>query len=130
MSRLKTLATRLQPQANRIATAVPGSWRSDKATSTQRGYGYAWQQARLVHLNAHPLCVYCERDDRVTAASVVDHVIPHRGDMTLFWDRTNWQSLCKHCHDSHKQRFEKSGRVFGCTEDGQPIDPAHGWNQP
>ena len=40
MSRLKTLATRLQPQANRIATAVPGSWRSDKATSTQRGYGY------------------------------------------------------------------------------------------
>ena len=59
MSRLKTLATRLQPQVNRIATAEPGSWRSDKATSTQRGYGYAWQQARLVHLNAHPLAWCC-----------------------------------------------------------------------
>lgn len=109
MSRLKTLATRLQPQANRIATAVPGSWRSDKATSTQRGYGYAWQQARLVHLNSHPLCVYCERDDRVTAASVVDHVIPHRGDMTLFWDRTNWQSLCRPCHDIVKKLEESAG---------------------
>ena len=109
MSRLKTLATRLQPQANRIATAVPGSWRSDKASSTQRGYGYAWQQARLVHLNAHPLCVYCERDDRVTAASVVDHIMPHRGDMTLFWDRGNWQSLCRPCHDIVKKREELSG---------------------
>ena len=108
LSRLKTLATRLQPQANRIATVVPGSWRNDKATSTQRGYGYAWQQARLVHLNAHPLCVYCERDDRVTAASVVDHVIPHRGDMTLFWDRNNWQSLCRPCHDIVKKHEESA----------------------
>ena len=113
MSRLKTLATRLQPQANRIATAVSGSWRSDKASSTQRGYGYAWQQARLVHLSAHPLCAYCERDDRVTAASVVDHIIPHRGDMKLFWDRSNWQSLCRPCHDIVKKREE-------CSSSEQP----------
>lgn len=32
-------------------------------------------------------------------ASVVDHVIPHRGDKALFWDSDNWQPLCKPCHD-------------------------------
>ena len=29
----------------------------------------------------------------------VDHIIPHRGDQKLFWDRNNWQALCKPCHD-------------------------------
>ena len=32
---------------------------------------------------------------------VIDHIIPHRGDPILFWDRSNWQPLCKDCHD-HK----------------------------
>lgn len=32
-------------------------------------------------------------------ATVVDHIIPHRGDQKLFWDQRNWQSLCKQCHD-------------------------------
>ncbi|MGI6721758.1 MAG: HNH endonuclease [Anaerovoracaceae bacterium] len=27
-------------------------------------------------------------------------MVPHRGDQKLFWDRSNWQSLCKSCHDS------------------------------
>ena len=32
-------------------------------------------------------------------ATVVDHIIPHRGDQKLFWDQNNWQALCKSCHD-------------------------------
>lgn len=106
MARLTTLATRVKTQGDRIATADPESWRSDKRTSGQRGYNYEWQQARLVHLNDNPLCVYCDREGRVSAASVVDHIIPHRGDMVLFWDRSNWQSLCKPCHDIVKKREE------------------------
>jgi 5-methylcytosine-specific restriction protein A len=40
----------------------------------------------------------CFEDHRVTAAYQVDHVVPHRGDRTLFWDREgNWQSLCRSC---------------------------------
>ncbi|WP_295219971.1 HNH endonuclease signature motif containing protein, partial [Ruminococcus sp.] len=34
-----------------------------------------------------------------TAATVVDHIIPHRGDPHLMWDESNWQALCKSCHD-------------------------------
>ncbi|WP_194720809.1 HNH endonuclease signature motif containing protein [Noviherbaspirillum malthae] len=106
MAKLQTLKPRLQSIGSRLTIVEPGSWRSDKQTSTQRGYGYKWQKARERYLREHPLCVYCERDGRVTAASIVDHRIPHRGDMTLFWDESNWQSLCATHHSSTKQREE------------------------
>ncbi len=81
-------------------------------TSTQRGYGYKWQQARAGWLSKHPLCVYCEREGRVMAASVVDHIIPHRGDMTLFWaSDTNWQGLCATCHNTTKSREERDANT-------------------
>ena len=79
-------------------------------TSAQKGYGYRWQKARATYLAHNPLCVMCEKDGRVTLATVVDHKIPHKGDQQLFWDSGNWQSLCKRHHDSDKQMLEKSGR--------------------
>lgn len=106
MGRLKTLNARLATVGDRLATMNTNSWRGDKQTANQRGYNYEWQQARLVFLNDNPLCKYCESEGRVTAAAIVDHVIAHRGDMALFWDRTNWQSLCKPCHDIVKKREE------------------------
>lgn len=76
------------------------SQRDDRrGTAHQRGYGSQWQKARLGWLMKHPLCVHCEQRGRVTAATVVDHITPHKGDRHLFWDRDNWQSLCKPCHD-------------------------------
>ena len=39
------------------------------------------------------------KEGRYTKATVVDHIQPHRGDPKLFWDQSNWQSLCKRCHD-------------------------------
>ena len=48
----------------------------------------------------HPLCVECEKEGRYVRATVVDHIVPHRGDQTLFWDEDNWQSLCKRHHDT------------------------------
>ena len=77
--------------------------------STARGYGYKWQKARERFLSEHPLCCYCERTGRVTAASVVDHKTPHQGDPVLFWDESNWQPLCKHRHDSTKAKEEGRG---------------------
>ena len=44
------------------------------------------------------------------AAQVVDHIIPHRGDPSLMWDESNWQSLCKPCHDS--KTAGEGGRVY------------------
>ena len=93
-------------------------------------YDYRWQTARADYLRANPLCVFCERLGRVTAATVVDHKTPHRGDARLFWDRANnWQSLCTPCHSGTKQAMENSGVVRGVGADGLPIDPCHPWNR-
>ena len=74
-----------------------------------RGYDSRWQKARKRFLQAHPLCEQCLKEGRYTKATVVDHVVPHRGDPKLFWDEGNWQALCKRCHD------KKTGR-----EDSRP----------
>ena len=66
-----------------------------------RGYDSRWREARKAFLKRNPLCVVCLRQGRFTPATVVDHIIPHRGDQRLFWDESNWQPLCKPCHD-HK----------------------------
>jgi 5-methylcytosine-specific restriction enzyme A len=60
----------------------------------ERGYGHQWRKARAGYLAQHPICLRCG-----DIATVVDHIKPHKGDMTLFWDVGNWQPLCKTCHD-------------------------------
>lgn len=67
--------------------------------AAKRGYNRRWQKARKSYLEAHPLCVQCAKKGKYVRATVVDHIIPHRGDQKLFWDQNNWQSLCKSCHD-------------------------------
>lgn len=67
-------------------------------TACERGYDRRWRAARESFLGANPLCVRCEAAGLVTEATVVDHIVPHRGDAGRFWDRTNWQSLCTHHH--------------------------------
>lgn len=92
-------------------------------------YNLRWKRERLEHLRAHPWCVMCEQQGHRTPATVVDHIKPHRGDETLFWDRSNWQSLCKCHHDGAKQRQERSGSLRGCDVNGLPLDPEHHWNR-
>lgn len=113
MSRLRTLPNRVAIVGSRLAVMQPGSWRADKGTSTQRGYGYKWQKARAAYLAKHPLCVTCETEGMVTAATVVDHIVPHRGDMAIFWDSSNWQGLCVTHHSSDKQRAESRDAGMG-----------------
>lgn len=91
-------------------------------------YGSRWRKLRQAYLDQNPLCAMHMEQGLTARATVVDHRVPHRGDPELFWDQSNWQALCKSCHDSHKQRLEKSGGVVGCTTDGVPIDPKHHWN--
>ncbi|MDO0945928.1 HNH endonuclease [Chromohalobacter israelensis] len=98
-----------------------------RGTAASRGYGHKWRKAREAYLKQHPLCVFCQQRGRLTPATVVDHIEPHRGDMKLFWRRSNWQSLCKPCHDRDKARIEAGGALPGCDDDGMPLDPGHHW---
>lgn len=49
----------------------------------------------------------CDDEGRLEPATCVDHVVPHKGDMEVFWQEDNWMALC----DSH--HAEKTA-----TEDG------------
>lgn len=97
----------------RVPTMQSGGWRTSEQTSTRRGYGYKWQKARAQFLREHPLCVMCQVQGLVTAATVVDHITPHRGDQSLFWRRSNWQGLCATHHSRDKQREEARMQRLG-----------------
>lgn len=95
-----------------------------RLSSDERGYNSKWRRARQAFLAKHPLCVKCWERNRPVPACVVDHITPHRiGDAIasqdqrriiearrLFWDSTNWQSLCTTCHNSTKQAEENAAR--------------------
>jgi 5-methylcytosine-specific restriction enzyme A len=84
----------------------------ERGSAAARGYDWRWRNpdrtgAADRFLAEHPLCVACEAEDgRCVAATVVDHIVPHRGDMELFWDVTNWQSLCEHHHNAKTAKGE------------------------
>jgi len=76
-------------------------WSPDalRGSAASRGYDSKWRSARVDFLKKNPLCVKCREQGKLNAATVVDHIRPHRGDQQLFWDKSNWQPLCKDCHD-------------------------------
>jgi 5-methylcytosine-specific restriction protein A len=124
--KLKALRPTLRTVQPTVRT-LGESWRTSGMTTAQRGYGYRWQKARERFLRINPLCVYCERAGRVEIAGVVDHKTPHRGDPELFWNESNWQSLCKPCHDGAKAREERgSPTPHRISADGWLIDPVAG----
>lgn len=65
-------------------------------------------------MTIHPLCVECERADRVTLGQVVDHIIPlWQGGQDDY--EANGQTLCDQCHDAKTageagQRARPGGR--------------------
>ena len=61
--------------------------------------GSRYKKARAALLKEQPLCAKCKDVGRVTPANVLDHIVPHKGNPALFWDKKNWQALCKRCHD-------------------------------
>ena len=87
-----------------------------RGSAHARGYDSRWQKARATFLARNPLCVDCAAEGLIVAAAVVDHVIPHKGNQTLFWDESNWAPRCKPHHD-RKTATEDGG--FGRVRDTQ-----------
>lgn len=83
--------------------------REQRGSARERGYDTRWERYRSAYLREHPLCVECAagvplprgvRPRAVTAATVVDHIRPHKGDPELFWDPANHRAVCKPHHDA------------------------------
>jgi 5-methylcytosine-specific restriction enzyme A len=89
-----------------------------------------WKQRRKRQLQREPLCAMCAKAGRVVLAMVADHIRPHHGDLALFWDPDNLQSLCFTHHNSSKQSVERIGYDKQATgPDGWPLDPMHPANR-
>lgn len=80
----------------------------ERPNSYQRGYNSRWRKERKLFIERNPMCKICLEDGRVTMATVVDHIKPHKGDQRLFWDQNNWQALCETCHN-RKTRTDDMG---------------------
>lgn len=106
--KLVTLKPRIkQLNASRLQRSGKAhSYDSFRGNSNDRGYGHRWRKARERYLFKNPCCVECEREGFVEPAKEVDHIKPHRGDQVLFWDESNWQSLCKRHHSAKTARGE------------------------
>lgn len=85
-----------------------------------------WVKFRAMWLRRHPLCgdresvrspehSICTESGRAVAATVVDHIKPHRGDLSLVYDEANLQSLCKDCHDRKTGQEMRVFQTSGAT---------------
>jgi len=97
---------RFCPQHARQAEARRG-------TPKQRGYDRDWEQVAALRrkLDYH-LCQACLKQDRLTPAKLVDHVVPiHvRPDWRLALENT--QVLCSACH---KHKSDDDARRYGSS---------------
>lgn len=62
-----------------------------------------WKKVRRQQLIREPLCRECMKDNKITQATVVDHITP-RSKGGADYDDDNLQSLCKRCHDRKTAR--------------------------
>ena len=73
-----------------------------------------WPRLRADQLAREPFCRECAQRGERTRATEVDHIQPHRGDLRLFLDAGNLQSLCHRCH-SRKTIQENPGIFSGAA---------------
>ena len=87
-----------------------------RASSSARGYNYAWSKYRLKYLRLHPLCVMCLKKGIYTPATVIDHITPVENGQAdpLFWVEDNHQALCRDYHSYKTRVIDKRG--FGAKK--------------
>lgn len=81
-----------------------------QASAADRGYDRRWRTRAAAFLRKYPRCgdrpgglapvmSRCHAEGRITRATLVDHVVPHKGRTALFNDLIgNAQGLCRRCH--------------------------------
>lgn len=83
-----------------------------RGTAAERGYDREWRKVRSQALQRDQyLCVSCRRNERVTPAVDVDHIIPIAVAPELRLDPDNLQSLCRPCHRAKTERDKSLPQV-------------------
>lgn len=113
MGRLRSLKPALQSLDLRTAAPLQTNTSfndPNRSSTTERGYGWSWQQLRLRILKRDSYqCQTCKLQGRLTAANHVDHVVRKADGGTDHED--NLQALCKPCHDAKTEAENASDRA-------------------
>jgi len=109
-----------------VQTGSEGSYnpaRRKSPTAVGRLVKFGPLEVARAQLRKEPLCRMCKEEWRNIAATVADHIFPHRSDQRLFWFGP-LQSLCSHHHSGSKAFAEKRGYDRRISADGIPSRPA------
>ncbi|AQQ67478.1 HNH endonuclease [Microbulbifer agarilyticus] len=83
-----------------------------RGSAHQRGYGARWKRIRdRVMLRDRHLCQPCERENRITPAKAVDHIIPKFEGGTDA--DSNLEAICDPCHRKKTQQESIRARKGG-----------------
>lgn len=78
----------------------------DTTSKYKHMYNSKWDKARKEFLVVNMYCVKCGKP-----ADTVHHVIEHKGDWKLFWDKSNWVAICSSCHSRiHSSNLHKGDK--------------------
>ena len=118
MGKMARLPSRLAALPSRLAAAPDDRRERGRYRDAQPWRAWyktaRWQALRWATLLRDLFtCQHCQRVEADTSKLVADHRKAHRGDEALFWDPDNLWTLCKTCHDSWKQRQERSDAAEG-----------------
>lgn len=80
--------------------------RDTRKNAAERGYDWQWQKFRRSYLAQNPLCVDCDSEGRVGAATDVHHIQKLRDKPELKYEEGNLMPLCKMHHDKRTARGE------------------------
>lgn len=86
---------------------------ANRPNATDRGYNAHWRRTRAAFLQANPLCVHCLAADKVTEATVADHLDDNGPHGPRGHDHGNLQALCKPCHDRKTAKNMHAARGGG-----------------
>lgn len=90
----------------------PPHRRKSKPRTRRCGRGRPWRRLRELFFNSSQvarLCAECLKEERVSLATQVDHIVPAEDDPRKFWDIDNLQGLCDAHHEA-KTREENRAR--------------------
>lgn len=77
-----------------------------RESACKRGYDARWRRFRAGYLREHALCVDCLKEDRVTAASEIHHVLKLTQHPEAKYDERYLMALCKPHHQVRTARGE------------------------
>ena len=111
-----------RPAGVQSAAEVKRELDRQRPSAARRGYGppLAPGPGRVSWRGTRCAC-RCQAQGALVPATVVDHVVPHRGDQTLFWDEANWAALVQAAAMTPRPRARAAG-----ADDRRVPDPAPG----